>query len=80
MLAPEVAVGAIGEPFCMNVVLVTLLAFTQGSIHNVAAILPTASNIAAYTAPAPGPAPYAYDQDHCMTRVSGAIVCPRRAR
>ena len=64
----------------MNAVLVTLLAFTQGSIHNVAAITPTAANLAPYTAPAPGPAPYAYDEDHCVTRVSGAIVCRRRAR
>lgn len=64
----------------MNAVLVTFLVFAQGSVHNVAAIMPTSSNIADYTAPAPGPAPYAYDQDHCMTRASGVIVCPRRFR
>lgn len=64
----------------MHVVLATFLVMAQGSVHNVEAILPDASGPAVSAAAPAGPALYAYDQDHCLTRRSGAIVCRRHPR
>ena len=64
----------------MHAVLATFLAMAQGSVNNVEAILPDPPGPVASAAAPTGPAPYAYDQDHCITRRSGAIVCRRHLR
>ena len=64
----------------MHAVLATFLAMVSSTGHNIERL---PSEMPVFTAELNGlsrPATYAYDEDHCWTRPSGAIVCPRHRR
>ncbi|MDX7951698.1 hypothetical protein P7D22_11020 [Lichenihabitans sp. Uapishka_5] len=64
----------------MHAVLATFLAMASGTSHNLTRPLPELSELVPFSGSTPSPALYAYDQDHCRTRRSGVIICPRYVR
>ena len=64
----------------MYSVLATFLAMAGSTGHNIERLPREMPVLTAEVSGPSGPPSYAYDEDHCRTKPSGAIVCPRRRR
>lgn len=62
----------------MHTVLATFLAMSSSTFHNIERLVPAPPGPVLASASTGSASPYAYDEDRCITRRSGAIVCRRR--